>query len=102
MFRAILNKFKQAPLPSRPPRPKLPEWAKYGYEYRFSRQHNRWLLVCTTCGGNCGQCGSTGRFLEDNDGIVVPPSMSELVVNTGMDKPNPTIKSVGKRLNELG
>ena len=40
-----------------------------------------WRQVCDTCGGNCGQCGITGRIGN------IAPSMDYLIVSTGMNNP---------------
>jgi len=32
-----------------------------------------WHIVCATCGGNCGQCGNTGRVAD------VPADMNHLI-----------------------
>lgn len=39
-----------------------------------------WIAVCDTCGGNCGQCGTS-------IGAGVPASMKTLARTCGWDKP---------------
>lgn len=58
----------------RPPQLQPPQ----GYMWR--RINDVWRMVCDTCGGNCGQCGITGRIGN------VQLDMDHLIKATGMDK----------------
>jgi len=40
--------------------------------FRWRKIEGEWVEVCDTCGGNCGQCGTS-------IGMGVPPSMDALV-----------------------
>ncbi len=55
-----------------------------GMKKRWVPEHKRFLWVCTTCGGNCGQCGDTSRYNALNDGLIVPASIDTLA---SFDKP---------------
>lgn len=54
-----------------------------GMKRKWSWTHRRWLYVCDFCGGNCGQCGDTGKYNRLNDDIVVPASMDTMWKNLG-------------------
>lgn len=57
--------------PRLPPLPNGYMWRKIGGE---------WRQVCDTCGGNCGQCGDTGKLGN------VPADMDFIIKKTGMNK----------------
>lgn len=50
-----------------------------GLEWAF--HDDRWVLVCGTCKGNCGQCGLTALI-----GCEVPASMDALAENLRGEK----------------
>lgn len=63
--------------------PELPAWFKRkGWTYRgFAVEGElepRWVIVCDTCGGNCGQCGTSVA-------MGIPASLQTIVETTGMN-----------------
>ena len=56
----------------------LPRWAQRNGIIR----RKDGLLVCKTCGGNCGQCGITGRIQAENDGKTPPADMEQIASHT--------------------
>lgn len=51
----------------------------------WRKLEDAWVEVCDFCGGNCGQCGLTGRLGN------IPASFERIVNNSGMT----TGKAVG-------
>lgn len=46
--------------------------------FMWVRLGDEWREVCTTCGGNCGQCGTSM-------GMGIPASLDTIVKTTGMN-----------------
>lgn len=66
----------------RPPMPAIPhDHVTVGLKWIW--RVDKWIEVCDTCGGNCGQCGITGRV--GNPGF----SLDEVIKTGGWDKNPP-------------
>lgn len=65
---------------SRPPKPV--DDVQAGLKWVWMGEDG-WREVCSFCGGNCGQCGITGRVGN------VPASLNEIIKNGGWDKNTP-------------
>jgi len=62
----------------RPPKPK----AKFGDYVIWSE--DQWLQVCNTCGGNCGQCGTSRN-------MGMSPSMDVTILRLKLNKFGPNL-----------
>lgn len=49
--------------------------------YMWRRLGEVWRMVCDTCGGNCGQCGITGKIGN------APVDLEHMIVATSMNNP---------------
>lgn len=65
--------------------------------FHWERTKYGWVEACDTCGGNCGQCGTSLGF-------GMPASIGAIVKNGGWDKNQTLLKlsSIHRRLGDAG